>query len=158
MHGPTCIFWANLTPFSLEVNRKKLSVGRFFQSVDKDGSGCLDKHEFQIAMKQMGQHLTARPAPLARSDSRCERSTAQDFEVDEVMAEIDVDGSGQVDSAEFQDKLGAFGRLRAEQSQRCRQMLDEIDSENSSAFTEDEMKGLAQRMGFGEQLKVRPTA
>jgi Ca2+-binding EF-hand superfamily protein len=115
-----------------EVNRKKLSVGRLFQSVDS--SGHLDKHEFQAAMKQMGQHLT-------------------DFEVDEVMAEIDVDGSGQVDSAEFQDKLHAFGRLRAEQSQRCRQIFDDIDSDDSGALNYGEMKELARRMGFGEQLK-----
>jgi Ca2+-binding EF-hand superfamily protein len=84
-----------------EINRKKLSIGRLFQHMDTDGSGHLDRHEFQAVMKQMGQLLT-------------------DFEVDEVMAEIDVDASGLVDAAEFQDKLKQFSQERVESSQRCR--------------------------------------
>jgi hypothetical protein len=28
MHGPTCIFWANLTPFSLKVRREKLKYAK----------------------------------------------------------------------------------------------------------------------------------
>ena len=28
MHGPTCIVWANLTPFSLEVLRRLRSLAR----------------------------------------------------------------------------------------------------------------------------------
>jgi hypothetical protein len=39
MHGPACSFWANLTPFSLEIARLA------FESLDEDGDNLVTAHE-----------------------------------------------------------------------------------------------------------------
>jgi hypothetical protein len=35
MHGPTCIFWANLTPFSLGYTWMKYHLSPFFNVMDQ---------------------------------------------------------------------------------------------------------------------------
>jgi hypothetical protein len=42
MHGPTCIFWANLTPSSLKA----------FKTYDADGSGKIDDEEFSCILAE----------------------------------------------------------------------------------------------------------
>jgi Ca2+-binding EF-hand superfamily protein len=75
------------------------------------------------------------------------------FEVTEVMAEIDVDASGVIDAAEFQDKLKQFSVERRESSRRCRQIFDEIDADSSGFLDKNELVQLAEKIGLGVQLK-----
>jgi hypothetical protein len=44
MHGPTCIFWANLTPFSLQVD-SLISSLRDDHVMDDQGLEFLDDHD-----------------------------------------------------------------------------------------------------------------
>jgi Ca2+-binding EF-hand superfamily protein len=61
------------------VNRKKTSIHQLFTNFDADKSGCLDTAEFRAAMLQISIKLS-------------------EFEVGEVMAEIDMDVSGSIDT------------------------------------------------------------
>jgi hypothetical protein len=73
-------FAANVLSDVLDsVNRKKTSIHQLFTNFDADKSGCLDTAEFRAAMLQISIKLS-------------------EFEVGEVMAEIDMDVSGSIDT------------------------------------------------------------
>ena len=114
------------------------SFGRLFQNADRDKTGNLDSDEFQSAFAEVGIRLS-------------------DFEVKEVMAEVDLDLGGTIDCDELMDKLKQvrpctpirdtscychqliaapswttqFGRERFERSEKCRTVFDEIDADGS---------------------------
>ena len=117
------------------TERTKTSVTRVFASVDTDGSGDLDIVEFQEAMRSMGQVLTH-------------------LEIQEVMAELDIDGSGTIEASEFLDKLKQFAKERATDVSRCKELFAEIDEDDSGHLDEKEVKQLAKKMGFEEQMKA----
>jgi hypothetical protein len=52
MHGPTCIFWANLTPFSLQIDIGQIDVGFGALNLETDnpspGNEAVDGREQQI--------------------------------------------------------------------------------------------------------------
>jgi Ca2+-binding EF-hand superfamily protein len=76
-------FASTALSFILEaVNSKKYSIHRLFQRYDKDGSGSLNKTEFQEAMLQIGLKL-------------------DEFQVDQILAEIDFDISGSIEANEL---------------------------------------------------------
>ena len=71
-------------PTDDNVNCRR-SVPTIFGTFDRDRSGELDKREFQAAIGQMGIRLS-------------------EFQIKEVMAEIDMNVSGSIDAAEFMVK------------------------------------------------------
>ena len=59
MHGPTCTFWANLTPSSL----KQLGLARgMFAVMDTDGSGEISSKELQQNLSTLGLDLNEETA------------------------------------------------------------------------------------------------
>jgi len=70
------------TPSKDEVAMKRLMAGQMFSKVDADSSGLIDAGELQLMMVYLDLDL---------SESQCEM----------VMAEIDEDGSGEIDLEEF---------------------------------------------------------
>eukprot|EP01052_Picozoa_sp_SAG31_P066742 SAG31_NODE_25532_length_459_cov_1.391667_1_plen_123_part_01 len=98
-------------------------------------SGQLDASEFQNALKEVGIKLS-------------------EFETQEVMAEIDLDAGGDIDCAEMMDKLKQFQRESFEKAEKCRSMFDELDADQSGFLDPDEIRQLADRMGF--DLETNP--
>ena len=117
------------------TKRTNTSVTRVFARVDKDGSGDLDIDELQQAIHNMGQVLSQ-------------------TEVQEVMIELDIDGSGTISAPEFLDKLKQFGKERAGDISRCKELFAEIDEDASGFLDEKEVKQLVKKMGFQEQMKA----
>jgi Ca2+-binding EF-hand superfamily protein len=64
------------------VAMKRLMAGQMFSKVDADSSGLIDAGELQLMLVYLGLDL---------SESQCGM----------VMAEIDEDGSGEIDLEEF---------------------------------------------------------
>jgi hypothetical protein len=54
MHGPTCIFWANLTPFSLEA-----SVGGFYNLVRGEKAAGPEGGEAEGGWASIMRHVQA---------------------------------------------------------------------------------------------------
>ena len=117
------------------TKRTNTSVNHVFARVDTDGSGDLDIDELQQAIHNMGQVLTQ-------------------MEVQEVMIELDIDGSGMISASEFLDKLKQFGKERAGDIARCKDLFAEIDEDASGFLDEKEVKQLVKQMGFEEQMKA----
>eukprot|EP01050_Picozoa_sp_SAG11_P003982 SAG11_NODE_241_length_11781_cov_8.401900_8_plen_196_part_00 len=74
------------------------------------------------------------------------------FQITEVMAEIDMNGSGSVDATEFMDKLKQFGREQHVRSDTCRKLFDEIDTDSSGSLDASELPQLVRKMGFQRYL------
>jgi hypothetical protein len=54
MRGPTCIFWANLTPFSLIFSVQALKV--YFNCLDVDDSGFIERDELVLWVKVLERY------------------------------------------------------------------------------------------------------
>ena len=78
-----------------------------------------------------------------------------ELQVDEVMSELDIDGSGTIEASEFMDKLKQFGQERTDEIAKCHEIFAEIDDDKSGFLDAKEVKKLAKRMGFEEQLSQK---
>ena len=68
MHGPTCIFWANLTPFSLEGRR---AIGRKITEQNELFRTMLQKAKAAVAENE--RKLSAQAAADVQARSRRRR-------------------------------------------------------------------------------------
>ncbi|XP_071165749.1 calmodulin-like isoform X2 [Mytilus edulis] len=82
-------------PEFLEMMAKRLQdvdeeaeLREAFKVFDKDGSGSISKAELKLVMENLGEKLTGE-------------------EIDEMMAEADKDGNGEIDYEEFVDMMMA---------------------------------------------------
>ena len=89
MHGPTCIFWANLTPFSLEAGGAALPS---FAAMDTNHDGVVSREEYEAAAARQapasasgdgaraaGARAGELASPAADAESRQHKSSVPDF-------------------------------------------------------------------------------
>ena len=72
----------------VDPNANASEIGRIFNEIDEDGSGCLDREEVSRLLARMGQKYA-------------ERSS-------EIFDSIDGDGSGEIELGEFEEWWGAL--------------------------------------------------
>ena len=87
-----------------EEAKEEAKLRLLWDTIDQDGSGLLDMHETRRVMKAMGKEYS-------------------DLEFAEKMAEIDLDGSGELDYDEFLDWWQSQDQLAQEQLMKL-QALD----------------------------------
>lgn len=91
-----------------------------FYSFDEDGEGTIGRSELGDLLEALGENLTA-------------------TEVDEMMAEVDEDGSGQIDFDEF---LGMMQKKMSD-DQLEKEIMDSfalLDKDGSGLISADELK------------------
>ena len=110
-------------------------VHELFAAADKDESGVIDREELRLIMKELGNPLS--PAQL-----------------DEAMAIMDSDGSGEIDFVEFSawwSKLSSTQRLRAKgqdpQAEYYREMFRKADTGGEGYLTREELRVLMTELG-----------
>ena len=74
-------------------------------------------------------------------------------ETAELMAELDLDGSGLVEVNEFLDKVRQANNELAADRKRCRQLFDECDDDGSGSLDEQEMVYCMTHMGLAVQVQ-----
>eukprot|EP01048_Picozoa_sp_COSAG05_P003994 COSAG05_NODE_199_length_14500_cov_458.233456_3_plen_340_part_00 len=106
-----------------------------FNSADADGSGILDRDEVAAVLAELGCQLTR-------------------AELDKAMAELDTDGSGEVDYDEFskwwrtKEANQVMGIKRpADEEAYYRQLFEEHDDDGSGELDKDEIRTLMHRLG-----------
>ena len=110
-------------------------VHELFAAADKDESGVIDREELRLIMKELGN-------PLSPS------------QLDEAMATMDSDGSGEIDFVEFSawwSKLSSTQRLRAKgqdpQAQYYKEMFLKADTGGEGHLTREELRVLMTELG-----------
>lgn len=106
-----------------------------FEAADKDGSGVIDRNELRLIMKELGN-------PLSPQD------------LDEAMAEMDSDGSGEIDFVEFStwwSKRSSTQILRANeqdpQTEYYKEMFLHADTGGEGSLDREELRVLMIELG-----------
>ena len=95
MHGPTCIFWANLSPFSLQRHEGPDAVNRLQRRLDRT-MRILDDKEISGIVTAMDDKAAA----ALDQDDTGTISAAELHTFVELAASIDTDNDGHVSEAE----------------------------------------------------------
>ena len=111
-------------------------VRELFESADKDGSGVIDREELRQIMLELGNPLSP-------------------DQLDKAMAEMDQDGSGEVDFTEFSrwfSKLQSSQSLKAAggadpQASYYKEMFDKADTGGEGSLDREELKQLMKELG-----------
>uniref|UniRef100_A0A0M3I3M0 Calmodulin n=1 Tax=Ascaris lumbricoides TaxID=6252 RepID=A0A0M3I3M0_ASCLU len=108
---------------------------QLFSMFDTDGSGAIGNNELKQAMMSIGLN-------------------ANDQEIDNLMREVDEDGNGEIDFAEFCACMKKSQSLvKTSNEEIIRQCFEIFDQDGNGVITESEFKYVAKEVGgFDEQL------
>lgn len=70
-----------------------------FRVFDNDGNGVISAHEFRFYMTHTGEKYTDEEVQFSTLYDT--KSTALCIQVDKIIAEVDLNGDGQIDYEEF---------------------------------------------------------
>lgn len=106
-----------------------------FTAADKDESGVIDREELRLIMKELGNPLSP-------------------TELDKAMADMDIDGTGEIDFVEFSgwwSKLTSVQTLKAKgqdpQAQYYKEMFDTADTGGEGTLDREELGVLMAQLG-----------
>merc|ERR1712137_518746 len=99
-----------------------------FQLFDKDGDGTISTAELGTAMRALGQNPTEK-------------------ELQEMIAEVDGDGSGSIDFEEFCEMMAKRYAEGGDPEQEMREAFAIFDKDGSGTITADELRQVMMNMG-----------
>lgn len=106
-----------------------------FSLFDQDGSGSIEKDELGAVMRSLGQNPT-------------------EAELDEMMAEVDTDGSGEMDFKEFLQLMG--GRMQTSYSaDEITEAFRVFDRQDCGYIPADDLRYLVEARGSHLSEEVR---
>uniref|UniRef100_A0AC34QH62 EF-hand domain-containing protein n=2 Tax=Panagrolaimus sp. JU765 TaxID=591449 RepID=A0AC34QH62_9BILA len=108
---------------------------QLFSMFDTDGSGAIGSDELKEAIKSFGLQVN-------------------DSEIDRLIQEVDEDGNGEIDFAEFCDCMKKSQNLvKSTNEEIIRQCFEVFDQDKNGMITENEFKYVAKEIGeFSDEL------
>lgn len=98
-----------------------------FRLFDKDGSGTISTKELGIVMKSLGE-------------------SKSDAELEQIIAEVDVDGNGEIDFDEYLEMMAKRMSYKGSADQ-IREAFKVFDKENKGYLTVDELRHIMTNLG-----------
>ena len=163
------VSWAEIESFIAQIEEEhditipeddKTEIKKVFDMVDSDGSGDIDKAEFEAAMEDagaLGQKSKKSFSKLAQMKNKSKQQGAPSWE--DVLAVLDTDASGTVSWSEVTDFIRKIEqehnvKISKEDKKAIKAGFDAVDTDGSGDVNKEEFEAaVAAEEGLGQLQK-----